>query len=135
MPSGSHELQVAGAPDGHATEHGPADLVVLDGALAGAELCAWCRKVRASPAGEDAVLLVVGTEDDLAGAISGGADDFDFRRAGPDILQMRLHMARSTAERRAESPRCRPGFLQKPFTPSDLAAKLTQVQFQKTPGP
>jgi PAS domain S-box-containing protein len=102
MPSGSHELQVAGAPDGHATEHGPADLVVLDGALAGAELCAWCRKVRASPAGEDAVLLVVGTEDDLAGAISGGADDFDFRRAGPDILQMRLHMARSTAERRAE---------------------------------
>jgi len=101
LASGRHEMQVAASVEEGLRDGVGADLIAVDGSLAGGEVAAWCRQIRATPGFGAVVVLILGCEGDLAAALEAGADDFCDKAGGPNALQMRLRVAEREIQKRS----------------------------------
>jgi PAS domain S-box-containing protein len=101
LAAGGQDLQIVASMEEGLRDGTRADLIALDGSLAGGDVAAWCRQVRATPEGDRPVVLILGGDGDLAAALEAGADDFHDMASGPRALQMRLRVAERVIRKRS----------------------------------
>ncbi|HWZ85805.1 MAG TPA: PAS domain S-box protein [Thermoanaerobaculia bacterium] len=96
-----HGLEVAASLEEGLRDRALPDLIALDASLAGGDVAAWCRQVRATPGLGTAVVLIISCAEGLAAALEAGADDFYDTASGPHVLQMRLRVAERVIMKRS----------------------------------
>jgi signal transduction histidine kinase len=90
----------------------PAELLVVDWVLQGMDGLELCRRVRASPGGSDAVILVITSRDQpehLAAVLDAGASDYVAKPFDRALLETRLTVAERRASELAERRRAQAG--------------------------
>lgn len=74
----------------------PVPLVILDWLMPELDGLEVCRKIRSSPAGAGAFIIVAtgrGTNEDVAEALAAGADDYITKPIAPELLRARVTIA------------------------------------------
>ncbi|MEM9073873.1 MAG: response regulator, partial [Myxococcota bacterium] len=98
-----YEVRTAGSGEAALEQHrkDPFDLMLVDWTLPGMSGLDLCRAVRAEPAGEDVVLLVItgrNQPQDLHAVLDAGASDYLAKPVDPDVLRTRLLVAARQAD-------------------------------------
>jgi PAS domain S-box-containing protein len=132
--------QVIATPDAEAGwkafEKDPTPLVVLDLMLPGADGLELCRRIRAHPAGIDAVILVITGKRDpdvLQSTLDAGADDYVSKPVDVPLLHVRLAVAERELHRYAERRSDRLRHQTEDVETRALLANLDEVVFALDP--